>query len=164
MELLKFIERKVFPSIGVAFFTLSVVWMLVESISRQLGHSFEVSEEVILFSLAWAIFLSLAQSGRENFHIDVDLVFRLLPQRVKHVVKSVTLLLSVFYCVIILVSSLKFIPHLYAGRIGSSSSLELPMWLVYCAIPIGAVLLAFYYLENIFGLLKGNEGVSEGKN
>lgn len=151
---LKMIERRVIPNIGVAFFTLAVTWMLIEASSRQLFHrSFEISEEVVMFSLAWAIFLTLAQSGRENFHIDVDLVFRVLPAGVKRVVRSITLLLSAFYSLLVVFSAVKFIPHLYANRIISSSSMELPLWAVYLAIPIGGLLLALYYLETFFSRL-----------
>lgn len=163
---LSYIESTLIPNIGVIFFIISAIWMFIESLSRQLfSRSFAISEEVILFSLIWAIFLTLAQSGREGYHIYADLFVRNLPVRIKKIVNIITFILSLGYSILIFLSAVKFIPHLYKTKVISSSPLQLPMWLVLTVIPIGAMLLSIYYFSEILSLIKNyNQSVENDNN
>jgi len=158
VKVLKYINEKSIPAIGTAFFCLSIVWMFVEAISRQLfSHSFAISEEIVIFSLAWAILLTLAQAGRKGYHISVSLFISKMSPKTRNLVNLITSCLSICYCALILVSSLKFIPHLYAIRVISDSPLQLPMWIVYMAIPVGAILLILFYFEKTICYIFNNK-------
>ena len=157
-KVLKYINEKVILSIGTVLFGLSAVWMLVEALSRQLfACSFAISEEIVIFSLAWAILLTLAQAGRKGYHIAVDLFTGKMPPKIKRAVNITISCLSIGYCALILVSSLKFIPHLYAIGVISESPLQLPMWIVYMAVPVGSILLILFYFERVVCYIRNNE-------
>lgn len=151
MKILIRLERKVLPGLGVLLFAFSVTWMLIEALCREFFRkSFAVSEELIVFTLMWAIFLTLAQSGREHYHISVDLFTSKIPSKLRGFVDIFTSILSLIYISILLIASVQFIRHLYSMGFISESPLELPMWIVCLSVTVGAVLLCFYYLERLF--------------
>ena len=138
---------------------LSVTWMLAEALCREFfSKSFAISEEFIVFTLMWAIFLNLAQSGREKYHISVDLFTRRMPSGIQNVVGVLTAVLSLFYAVILTIASFQFIKHLYKMGFISESPLQLPMWVVCLSVTVGAVLLSFYYAERLFQFFQKRQG------
>ena len=154
-KILRYVERELLHAIGAVFFCVSAIWMLVEALSRQLfERSFAISEEVIVFSMVWAVFLSLAQAGRKNYHISVNLFISKLSAKPRRIVNILTSCLSVFYCALIFISSIKFIPHLYRRGVISESPLQIPMWIVYMCIPVGAILLCLFYFLKAFSYMR----------
>jgi TRAP-type C4-dicarboxylate transport system permease small subunit len=151
IKTLKYLERKILPGLGVFLFAFSVTWMLAEALCREFfAKSFAISEELIVFTLMWAVFLNLAQSGREKYHISVDLFTRRMPSKIRDMVGILKAVLSLFYAVILIIASVQFISHLYRMGFISESPLQLPMWIVCLSVAIGAVLLSFYYFERLF--------------
>ena len=150
MRLIEFIQDKVVASIAVVLFMFSCLWMLVEAISRQFFHkSYSISEEVIVFSLIWAIFLTLGQSGKEGNHIFVDLFVNRLKIRFKKVTSILTYLIGFLFACFIVYVGINYIQHLLNTGITSQSALKLPMGYVYLAVPIGMLFFALYYLQAI---------------
>ena len=156
---LKYLERKILPGLGVFLFGVSVTWMLAEALCREFfSKSFAISEEFIVFTLMWAIFLNLAQSGREKYHISVDLFTRKMPSRIKGIVSISTSVLSLFYAVVLTIASVQFVKHLYRMGFISESPLQLPMWIVCLSVTVGAILLSFYYLEKLVQFFRKKQG------
>jgi C4-dicarboxylate transporter DctQ subunit len=153
-----FFEDKLFPNLGTVFFIFAVFWMMVEAISRQIfSRSFAISTEVITFSILWAVLLTLAQAGKQDYHISIDVILERLPEGLRKFLKLFTTLLSLLFSLILLYGSLSSVFHLYETGFTSASPLRLPMWLVTLAIPLGSVLLALYYIRSFYESLKGGE-------
>ena len=151
MKILIRLERIILPGLGVLLFAFSVSWMLIEALSREFfSKSFAVSEELIVFTLMWSILLTLAQSGREHYHIFVDLVTSNIPPKYRVLVNIITSSLSLFFMAILLIASIQFACHLYRMGFISESPLQVPMWIVFLSVITGAVLLCLYYLECLF--------------
>ena len=152
------ISEDIIPYIGVILFSVSLCWMVVEALSRQIfSYSFSLSQEVVIFCMVWSVFISLSDAGKKGYHISVDLLILKLPVKVRRIVNIFTALLSIFYCVFVLVSSVKFISHLYSMGIVSESSLQLPMWVVLLCVPIGMILLILFYLERSIYYINQND-------
>jgi TRAP-type C4-dicarboxylate transport system permease small subunit len=150
LKKLEFIQGKV-VSIGVILFIFSCLWMLVESISRQLfSKSFSFTEEVVVFSLIWAIFLTLGQSGKEGNHIFVDLFVLRFGKRTKKITAILTQLVGFLYACFIIYVGINYIQHLLNTGITSQSTLRLPMGYVYLAVPIGMLFFALFYFQSLF--------------
>jgi TRAP-type C4-dicarboxylate transport system permease small subunit len=148
LKLINFIEEKIVTSIAVILFMFSCSWMLVEAISRQFfSKSFSISEEVIVFSLIWAIFLTLGKSGKEGNHIFVDLFIMKLGKRMKKVTSIINSLIGFLYALFLVYIGFNYIQHLLDTGITSNSSLRLPMWIVFLVVPIGMIFFALYYYE-----------------
>ena len=148
IKFLRFVETKLIPCIAICLFVFSVTWMLIEALSRQVfHHSFAISEELVVFSLLWAVFLILPQAGRSGFHINVDLVLSRVSKKNQRILRIITGLLSMAYCVVMVLSAHRFISHLYQMRIISESPLQWPMWLVCSSVFLGFALMTIYYFE-----------------
>jgi C4-dicarboxylate transporter DctQ subunit len=157
---LLFFEDKLFPNLGALFFLNAVTWMMVEAISRQLfKHSFEMATEVITYSMAYAVLLTLAQAGKKDYHISIDVVLTRLPKGLRKFLNLFTITLGFVFSLILLYSSLDTVTHLFETGLKSESTLRLPMWILYLAIPIGSVLLVLYYLRSFYESVKGGEKV-----
>ncbi len=161
LRVLSVIEQVVIPHIAIILFAISFGWMFMEAMSRQIfSYSFPISEEIVLFSLMWAMLLSFAQGGRRRVHIRIDLVVGHLPRAWQKGLSIATAGLSLIYCLLILISSALATAHLKRINLLSYSPLEFPMWIVNLSILIGSFLLCSFYLEclikEVFSLLEGH--------
>lgn len=160
MKLINFIQDKIITSIGVGLFIISCTWMLIESISRTVfSKSFSISEELVVFTLIWAIFLSVGQSGKEGNHIFVDLFMRKFNNKWKKVSTIFNATIGLTYAGFIVYVGINYINHLASTGITSNSSMRLPMWLVFLCVPIGMLFLAWYYFTVIVSEIKGKPNI-----
>lgn len=156
----QWIEQHLIPDIiGGGFFVLAFGWMCLEAIARRFfGHSIEFSDEIVTFSLVWAIFLALAQAGREGRHVSIDLMVSRLSKPFRKGLNFFANVTGFLWGATIVLSTIKFIPHLLLSRAVSSSSLRVPMWVMYVALFVGGIMLALYYLEAAISLWKRKQG------
>ena len=109
-----------------------------------LNESLFWAEEAVRFSMVWSVLLGSALVARDRAHIRIDVVENMLPPTARRRLDLVLDLLMILFMIILMVTGLQF-----AGRsmMQSSPSLDLPMWAVYGAIPLGAVLQALFVLS-----------------
>lgn len=157
-----FFEDKLFPNLGAAIFLVSLFWMMIEAISRQVfSKSYAISVEVITYSILWAALLTLAQAGKQNYHIAIDIVVARLPESLKKPFSLFAILMGLAFSLILLYSSMSVVMHLYETGIRSHSPMRLPMWMVTLAVPIGSVLLTLFYTRSFYETLRGGGGLEE---
>jgi TRAP-type C4-dicarboxylate transport system permease small subunit len=150
LKILNFIQDKVVTSIAVILFIISCTWMLIESISRQFfSKSFSFTEELVVFSLIWAIFLTLGQSGKEGNHIFVDLFVMRFGKRMKKITAILSQLIGFLYGCFLIYVGINYVQHLLDTGITSNSSLRLPMSYVFLVVPIGMLFFALYYFQSL---------------
>jgi len=106
-----------------------------------LNESLFWAEEAVRFSMVWSVLLGSALVARDRAHIRIDVVENLLPPRARQVLDRVLDLLMVVFAIILAVTGMRFVGR---SMMQTSPSLNLPMWLVYCAVPVGAVLQALF--------------------
>jgi C4-dicarboxylate transporter, DctQ subunit len=66
-------------------------------------------------------------------------------------------LAGVIFAVILLVASIPQILRYYTLGMMTESTLDLPMWALFLAMPVGAVLLAIYYVGSVVRALRGQD-------
>lgn len=158
MKFLDLIESKIVTSIANILFMISCLWMLVESLSRQFfNKSFSISEEVVVFSLIWAIFLTLGQSGKEGNHIFVDLIVTRFGKRMKKVTSIINSIIGILFTGFLVYVGINYIEHLLTTGITSHSSLRLPMGYVFLVVPIGMLFLGLFYFRSLANDLKKHQ-------
>lgn len=156
MKLIEKFQDKVVTSIAVFLFIVSCLWMLIEAISRQVfSISYAISEEVIVFTLIWAIFLTLGQGGKEGNHILVDLFTSRFGAKTKKITTIITNIIGLSYGAFLVYVGVAYIEHLFSTGITSHSPLRLPMGYVYFAVPIGMLFFSFFYLHSLAKELYG---------
>lgn len=106
-----------------------------------LNESLFWAEEAVRFSMVWSVLLGSALVARDRAHIRIDVVENLLPPVARRRLDLVLDVLMIVFMVILMITGIQF-----AGRsmMQTSPSLDLPMWAVYGAIPIGALLQALF--------------------
>lgn len=120
--------------------------MVLEGLSR---HFFSVSyfwaEESVRFLLLWAFFLTLGTAGFQHFHIRTELLVQKLSPIAQRACWLVACVMGMAFATILAWSSVAQVARYHSMGMLSESNLELPMWLVFLAMPIGGIVLFLYY-------------------
>ncbi len=132
-------------AVVVSILAFYLVLVLLQVFFRYvLNESLFWAEEAVRFSMVWSTLLGSALVARDRAHIRIDVVENLLPPGIRRGLDIVLDLLMIAFCLILMVTGLQF-----AGRsmMQTSPSLDLPMWAVYGAMPLGAVLQVAFMLS-----------------
>lgn len=130
--------------------------MLMEAFSRGfLGHSYFWAEESVRYLMVWAFFLAIGATGRNGMHIRTEMLADALPPRGRWACNLLASLAGVVFAVILFLASIPQAQRYYTMGMMTESTLDLPMWALFLAMPIGAVLLAVYYAGCVVRALRG---------
>lgn len=109
---------------------------LAQVVSRYvLGEPLVWSEEVIRYALIWTVFLGSGVAIKQGMLAAVEIVSQLAPAYLRKVLVGASILICCAFWAVLLVYGI-FILDAVQGM--SSGALEMPMPLVYLAIPVGA--------------------------
>jgi C4-dicarboxylate transporter, DctQ subunit len=95
------------------------------------------SEELVRFALVWSVMLGSAVVAYRAEHIRIDVLDNALPPGPRRVVARLAEVLTFAFCVILAWTGIQFTFRTLTQR---SAVLEVPIWVVYAAVPVGAVL------------------------
>lgn len=140
--------RKLVKIVIVTMFGLLVLVVFSQVIARFiLNDPFRWSEELARYLQVWMIILTSSICIREGTHLAVDYAVYALPFVYRKLLKLLVLLLMMFYLIIVIV---------YGARIISvitkqiSPAMQIPIYLVYLAVPIGGFLMFIEALISFF--------------
>jgi len=134
--------------LGIATVALLVAMalMVYEGSARYLADtSLDWTEEVVRFLLVWAFFATLGVAGFRHCHIRTEMLLARLPFAMQRLTWLLACVIGMVYAAILGGSSIAQLQRYYTTRMVSDSTLELPMWPVFLALPVGSVLLFAYY-------------------
>ncbi|MFV0492693.1 MAG: TRAP transporter small permease [Pseudorhodobacter sp.] len=158
-------ERGPLTAAGSIMFLVATGIMLFEAAGRAfLDHSWFWAEEAVRFLILWAFFITLGAAGSGGYHIRSDLMVQKLHLRYRVVVGGLAALIGLGFSAILFWGSIPQIRRYYTMGMLSESNLELPMWLVFMAMPIGAVLFAIYYIQLLMRAVRGTDPFAEDHN
>jgi TRAP-type C4-dicarboxylate transport system permease small subunit len=125
-------------AVGVLLLALYFVLVVLQVFFRYvLNRSLFWSEEVVRFALVWSVMLGSAVVAYRREHIRIDTLDAVLPPPAARVVARLAELLTFAFCVILAGTGIQFTLRTLTQR---SPVLEVPIWAVYAAVPVGAVL------------------------
>ena len=147
--------RKVTSSLSGGLLSLATIalvaslgTMLFESLSRFLvSKSFFWAEEFVRFSIIAMAFLSLAVAGTRGRHIRAEFFVSVFPRPIQVVAWVLSAIAGLAFSLVLAWSGWNQTSHLMRTMMRSESSLELPLWIIASFIPVGAALLAVYYIR-----------------
>ena len=132
--------------------------MLTEAFGRGfLGHSYFWAEESVRYLMIWAFFLSIGACGRAGMHIRTEMLVDMLPPRGKWLCNLAASLAGLAFGIILFLASLPQVERYYTMGMMTESTLDLPMWALFLAMPIGAVLIGLYYFGCVIRAFRGQE-------
>lgn len=94
--------------------------------------------------MLWIALVGAMVASRQGNHINIDLVTRYLPPRVKCMVNFIVELSTAMVCVVVVYYSLKFVQMEFTY--GGSAFAQVPVWLCQTIIPFAFIVIALRYL------------------
>ena len=104
-------------------------------------------EEAARYLMVWMVFLGAAVAAKQNSHFAVEILFLLTPARFHKYLRLIILIGVVFFTALVTGLAVKFVGRLQAmGQ--TSPALELPVWAIYSAIPVGLALMCLRAIQH----------------
>jgi C4-dicarboxylate transporter DctQ subunit len=111
-----------------------------------LGLHFSWAQEACIYMFVWMAKFGAAYGVRTGIHVGVDVMVNHLPDRTRAKFIIFGLLAGAFFTGTVGTFGASFVWQL-AHTDSTSPDMELPMWLVYLAIPCGSFLMCFRFLQ-----------------
>lgn len=141
-------ERKVLLRIATCMFLVAIAVMLFEGISRAFfDESWFWAEEAVRYLMVWAFFLTLGAAGNAGHHIRTELLVERLNPRLRKFCHVLASFIGVAFCALLFYASLPQVHRYYTMGMMTESNLDLPVWLLFLVMPLGALLYLTYYLR-----------------
>lgn len=139
------------------FITLSMLTMVilifVQVFSRYvMGSAIGWTEEAARYLFIWLIFLSIGIAFVEKKHISIDLLLDRLPNPLQKALQLFVLFFVALLLVFLLIQGIDLIETMRKFQ-QKSATLQLPMWLVYAALPVGFFFALIRIIQASFSLL-----------
>lgn len=114
------------------------------------------AQEACIYMFVWMAKFGAAYGVRTGIHVGVDVIINRMspPWRSKFVVFG--LLAGALFTGIIGTLGANFVHHM-AQTDQVSADLEMPMWIVYLAVPLGSYLMCFRFLQVLVAFVKTGE-------
>lgn len=152
------VERTVLLNVATGLALLATAIMLIEALSRSaLSHSYFWAEESVRYLMLWAYFLTIGCAGRAGHMIRTEMLIERLPAGLRRGLNVTTTALGLLFAGILLYASVPQVLRYRSMGMMTESSLDLPMWLLFLAMPAGAILMGLYYLGALGDALRGND-------
>jgi TRAP-type C4-dicarboxylate transport system permease small subunit len=104
------------------------------------------AQELCIFMVVWMAKFGAAYGVRTGIHVGVDILVEKLEGMPQRLLIVAGLLAGALFTAIIGTLGTRLVWHIYdTGQ--TSAVLELPMWLVYLAVPLGSYLMCYRFLE-----------------
>jgi len=148
------------PILGIAsvLFVASTLVMLSEGINRSTRDiSFFWAEESVRFLMIWAFFLTLGAAGRHGLHIRTEMLVDAVGPRMRRAMHLGAVVAGMGFAAVLFGASLPQLVRYYTMGMMSESNLDIPQWVVFCAMPLGAALWFGYYLRCLVSWFKGED-------
>jgi len=141
---------------------LMVVFIGMQVFNRYvLGSSLVWSEELARYLFIWAVYLGCAYATKQRSHLGVTILQNFAPRWLKlpaQLLADFATLVFCGFCVVWGIGMLRFL-----ARTGQEApALNVPMYWVYLALPVGMLLMAIRVIERSVRLLRGIERLPDG--
>lgn len=114
------------------------------------------AQELCIFMVVWMAKFGAAYGVRTGIHVGVDILVENLSGNAKRAMIVAGLLAGALFTAIIGTLGAHLVWHI--ARTGQTSAvLEVPMWFVYLAVPLGSYLMCFRFLEVAWHFWKTGE-------
>lgn len=151
-------ESSALVGFATLLFLGSTAIMLIEGGSRSLfDESFFWAEESVRYLMVWAFFLTLGAAGTAGNHIRTELLVDRMPPGVRKTMHVLASLVGIGFGAGLFYASLPQVHRYYTMGMMTESNLDLPVWLLFLAMPLGALLLLAYYVRCLARALRGED-------
>jgi C4-dicarboxylate transporter DctQ subunit len=104
------------------------------------------AQELCIYLFVWMAKFGAAYGVRTGIHVGVDVALNMIGEPSKHRIILFGLCCGALFTFIVGTLGANFVWHI-AGTEQTSPDLELPIWIVYLAVPLGSYLMCFRFLQ-----------------
>jgi C4-dicarboxylate transporter, DctQ subunit len=118
--------------------------------------SFTWAQELCIYLFIWMAKFGAAYGVRTGIHVGVDVLINRLPAKQRRAGIVFGLAAGAFFTAVVAILGARFV-WLMHGTGQVSPDLELPMWVVYLAVPLGSALMCYRFLQVGWRFLRTGE-------
>ena len=117
------------------------------------GAGISWAQELTIYLFIWMAKFGAAYGVRTGIHVGVDVLVRTLRPARQRIFISIGLSLGAFFTAVVAILGARFV--LFSRSMGQiSPDLELPMWIIYLAVPLGSTLMCYRFLQALVDFLR----------
>lgn len=144
-------------SVTILYLIMVVVILLQVFFRFVVKASLPWSEELARYIMAWAVLIGSSIAAREGAHIGIDSIVTRLPKKAESYVRTVAMALSLFFSLILVYLGLLMVQFLMnTGQ--KTPAMMIPMWIAYCSILFGAILMSIRFAQVTYQKFKEGRG------
>jgi len=122
---------------------------------------FTWAQELCIYLFIWMAKFGAAYGVRTGIHVGVDVLVRLLEPKKQRFFVIFSLLSGAFFTAVIALLGTKFVIFIHdSGQ--TSPDLEMPMWIIYLAVPLGSSLMCYRFIQVLTAYIRGDELPAHG--
>ena len=114
------------------------------------------AQEACIYMFVWMAKFGAAYGVRTGIHVGIDVLINRLSERWRDKFIVFGLLAGATFTAIVGTLGANFVHHM-AQTDQVSADLEMPMWIVYLAVPLGSYLMCFRFLQVLVAFVKTGE-------
>lgn len=104
------------------------------------------AQEVCIYLFVWMAKFGAAYGVRTGIHVGVDVLINTLDAKKRNAIILFGLLCGALFTGIIATLGANFVNHM-AHTTATAVDIDIPMWIIYLAIPLGSSLMCFRFLQ-----------------
>ena len=117
------------------------------------GYGIDWAQELTIYLFIWMAKFGAAYGVRTGIHIGVDFLVNWVRPSIRRKMVIIALSLGVIFTGSIAFFGARWVIFIYGtGQV--SPDMEMPMWIVYLAIPLGSGLMCYRFLQVLTGFIK----------
>ncbi|MCY1126010.1 TRAP transporter small permease [Frigidibacter sp. RF13] len=114
------------------------------------------AQEACIYLFVWMAKFGAAYGVRTGIHVGVDILAERLEGAARRTITTIAMSGGVLFTAIITWIGTDFVWHVRLGG-QTSPDLEMPMWIIYLAVPLGSALMCFRFLQALHRYLTTGE-------
>lgn len=110
------------------------------------------AEELVRYQIVWMVFVGASVAARQGIHIGVDILVKMAPSSVAKLITLAINAIAVAFCGVLVFYGAEL--TMQAKEFGQvSAALQVPIWVVQLAIPVGSALMGFRFAQHFYRTL-----------
>jgi len=150
MRLLGWLDRglcRVEEGLVAALLGAAALILFLDVVARYLFSApFSWGAESVRYAIIWVVFIGSSIAARRGIHISISALREFLPAPAQRPLILLVLAICFGFSVLLLSASVELIQFMRGFR-QVTPAMEIPMWWVYLAIPVGAGLMSLRFIQ-----------------
>lgn len=154
LQLLKYLDQHIEEYLLALALSLMCILIGLQIVFRYFGNMpLAWTEELARYLFVWLIYLGCSYAVRKRRHLKVDAVLLLFGSRGRFVLKLISNILFLVFCLVILVYGSKMAYLVQTVKAQTSPVMQIPMGLIYGSVPAGALLMTIRLIQDTILLI-----------